>query len=507
MSPSPQNSTGEKSFLLAPIRAMRWRYLPLLMIYFAYGAASFSGIADSFFVKERLGISAPELISLGVWLGLPWTVKMVFGQFVDSIPILGSSRRGYIFIAAALMSAGSVLLAGLAAGWPSILELGTPVQIYFIAKLVTVVAIVLQDVVADAMSVEVVPRQGRTAQEIEHDLAMVQVLGRLALGIAVFAVAGLGGWLAEYHSFAAIYWLTLIIPAISVTGCLVVRLEPTPHKPIHKTILLGGIIFGLCVVALGLLHIPYNQEIIFAISLSVIIYFLKNVTQDVSQAARHRILAAAIVIFVFRATPSIGPGLQWWQIDVLGFTKAFFGTLGQIGAGLSIVGMWLLAKYITEKPIGWILIVLTLVYTVLSLPILGMYYGLHEWTMTHFGFGAHTIALVDTALESPFAQLSMIPMLTLIAANAPRGNAATWFALMASLMNLALTAGSIVSKWLNHIWQVKRQVLDASGNPLVHADYSHLGTLMWISIIGACVLPIMCVFIFMRKDLASKDAL
>ena len=39
------------------------------------------------------------------------------------------------------------------------------------------------------------------------------------------------------------------------------------------------------------------------------------------------------------------------------------------------------------------------------------------------------------------AQLSMIPLLTLVAIYAPAGHRATWFALMASLMNLALVAG------------------------------------------------------------------
>ena len=32
-----------------------------------------------------------------------------------------------------------------------------------------------------------------------------------------------------------------------------------------------------------------------------------------------------------------------------------------------------------------------------------------------FGFGARSIAIIDTAAASPFAQLSMIPLLTLIA--------------------------------------------------------------------------------------------
>ena len=108
-------------------------------------------------------------------------------------------------------------------------------------------------------------------------------------------------------------------------------------------------------------------------------------------------ICAAIVIFIFRAMPPVGPGLQWWEMDVLHFNKAFFGTLAQIGAGLSIVGMWVFAKYITQKPIGLILIILTILSFLLSLPVLGMYYGLHEWTQATLGFGAHTIAIVDTA--------------------------------------------------------------------------------------------------------------
>ena len=40
----------------------------------------------------------------------------------------------------------------------------------------------------------------------------------------------------------------------------------------------------------------------------------------------------------------------------------------------------------------------------------------------------------------------MIPLLTLIAYYAPAGHRATWFALMASLMNLALVAGPIADQ-------------------------------------------------------------
>src|ERR1043165_1172701 len=52
-------------------------------------------------IKESLRLSPSELAGIGVWLSLPWTVKMVFGQLVDSVPIFGSQRPPSLFIGAA----------------------------------------------------------------------------------------------------------------------------------------------------------------------------------------------------------------------------------------------------------------------------------------------------------------------------------------------------------------------------------------------------------------------
>ena len=76
--------------LVTPIRAMRLRYLPLLMIYYAYGALGLVTIAEAFWIKEALTLTPAELAAIGA---LPWTIKMVFGQLVDSVPILSSERR------------------------------------------------------------------------------------------------------------------------------------------------------------------------------------------------------------------------------------------------------------------------------------------------------------------------------------------------------------------------------------------------------------------------------
>src|SRR2546427_9538243 len=90
--------------LLAPIRAMRLAYLPLLTIYLASGALGIIAVADTFWVKQSLTLTPAELASLAVWLQLPWTAKMVVSEFVDALPILGSQRRSYTLIGAGLIA-------------------------------------------------------------------------------------------------------------------------------------------------------------------------------------------------------------------------------------------------------------------------------------------------------------------------------------------------------------------------------------------------------------------
>jgi hypothetical protein len=471
--------------LLAPFRAIRWTYLPLLMVYFAYGATGITAVAEAFWVRKSLTWSPAELSALAVWFTLPWTIKMVFGSLVDSVPLLGSQRRAYVFAGAGLVAAAMILLAGSAGGWITILP---PNQIYVIANLMSVTGLVLQDVVADAMSTEVVPRinpdgSPRPKAEIDHDLGMVQVLGRLALSFGIFSIAGLAGLLAQVLSYDKVFLIALIVPVISVSGAMLVRLETTERRPIDWRILGGGLAFGAVVAALGLAQVPYAQEIIFAFSMAVVIWMLNRVTQDIDHATRVRIATAAIIIFAFRATPGVGEGYRWFLIDVAGFSEGFFGVLGQIGSGVAIVALWFLSDMITRKPVAQVLLWLTVLGTALSLPLLVLVF---EWYKA-IGISPHTIALFETVATSPFLHLSMIPLLTLVAIYAPAGHRATWFALMASLMNLALQAGALQTKYLNLIFHVER------------GSYGNLPALTVVAMTVGFALPVAAIAIFGRR--------
>lgn len=484
-----------KEAVVTPVRALRWRYVPLLMVYFAYGAYVYlPATALSFWRRQSLTLTPAELAEVAVWLSLPWTIKMVFGQLVDGVPILGSRRKAYVYLGAALMAAGFVLLAGAAGKWITFANAET---LYIIAMLSLTLGVVLQDVVADAMSTEVVDRRDaagnpRPQAEINAELAMVQVLGRLALLFGLFATAGLGGYLAKALPYEQVFLIALVVPVISVAGVVLVRLETGEPGPIDWRVLGGGLAFGAVVVALGVLKVPYGQEIVFLISMAVVCTLLVTVTAELDHDTRLQILFATIVIFAFRATPSTGDGYTWFQMDVLKFDEAFFGELSQLSSTFAILGMWLLSATIAKKPVAWTMLWLTIIYTILSLPNLALYYRLDLWTERVFGFGAHTIALIDTAAESPFAQLSMIPLLTLIAIYAPPGKRATWFALMASLLNLALTAGQMQTKWLNQLFHIDR------------GKYEELGPLLITVIALNFVVPVAAIVLFGHRIAQRK---
>jgi hypothetical protein len=448
--------------LMQPARAFRRAYLPLVMVYFAYGALGLIDVSRDMWVKESLSLTPAELAGIGVWLTLPWTVKMVFGQLVDGVPIFGSQRKSYIVIGAAFTAAGLVTLAGAAGRWLSFLP---PDQLFVLGATLIVIGIVIQDVVADAMSTEVVSRRDeagheRPEQEFRAELGMVQVLGRLALSAGILAVAGLSGWLAQYLSRETVFLLGLSIPLLSVTGVFLIKAETVERHAPDWRILGGGLAFGACVLALALGGVPYAQELIFLVSMTVICVMLVIVTREIDPASRRAILYATIIIFAFRATPS---------------------------ALIGLAAMWFFSRQLTEYSVKWTLFWLVVAGTVLSAPNISLYYGLHEWTQAHFGFGARAIAVLDAAAASPFVQLSMVPLLTLIAYYAPAGSRATWFALMASLMNMALVAGQLQTKYLNQIFPVGR------------GDYDELGILLLVVTALGFIVPIAAIALLGRR--------
>jgi hypothetical protein len=257
-------------------------------------------------------------------------------------------------------------------------------------------------------------------------------------------------------------------------------------------ILGGSLVFFVFTLAVGLGQLAYSEEIVFTGSLAIVVLLIVRLTRALEAEARATLVGTALVIFVFRAMPGPGSGVTWWMIDQLGFDQHFLSVLSLIGSGLTLAGMFLFRRFMAERSIAYVVGFLTLAGFLLALPIVGLYYGLHEWTAALTGglVDARTIVLVDTAVESPLGQVAMIPMLAWIANSAPANLKATYFAVMASFTNLALSLSQLGTKYLNQVYVINREVVDrASGALQVPADYSQLGQLLIVQVIIGLALP------------------
>jgi hypothetical protein len=242
---------------------------------------------------------------------------------------------------------------------------------------------------------------------------------------------------------------------------------------------LGYAAFG---AALQLAEVPYAEEIVLAVSAALISFLLARI--GISRA----VAVAAVVIFLFRATPGVGQGYGYWAVDRLGFDQRFLGVLAQASSILSLAGLLAFRKTIVRRPVSFTLLWVMIAASVLYLPNIGLFYGLHEW----LGVSARTLAFIDTTISAPLAQLTMVPMLVLIAKTAPRGGEATMFAIMASLMNLALSASQLFTQYLNTAFAVTQQ------------DYSNLGRLMiTVGIVG--LLPLLALPLLWKQEHPPPD--
>jgi MFS family permease len=518
--------------MIAIRRDFHLSYLPPLMVYLAAGVSSLTSIVGMFFVKDYLSLSSAVLASLSFWIAIPWSLKMVFGHLVD---LFWRAKNLILFTGAVLIALSLFIMIGLIAEREAMQAILPVDTWYVISALLAPMGYVLQDSVADAMTVEAVPRFDSDGQSIDPEKiklmhTTMQTLGRVAVvggsllvsvvNLYVFSGVEKMSEAQKVQGYLYVYWVALIIPLLSVLGVVIAawlkgrtraQLESRGWNPaqleqaieVHDnatkpnwTILIGGLIFVLFTLSIGLSQIPYGQEIIFLGSLAIIVYLIAGMTSALTPEMRITLVGTAFVIFMFRAVPTPGPSIAWWVIDELKFDQYFISVLTLISGLLSLLGMFIFRRFMAEKRITFVIGMLAIFSTLFALPTLGMYYGLHHWTSAMTGgiVDARFIALVDAAVESPLGQLAMIPMLAWIARSAPENLKATYFAVMASFTNLALSASQLGTKYLNEMYIVTREVRDPlTGIVKVAADYSQLGSILTICLVLNLLLPFFAV--------------
>ncbi len=525
-------------------REFRLSYLPPLMVYVAAGVSGLTAIVGVFFIKDYLGLSAAFLAGLAFWTGIPWALKMPLGHLVD---LIWRWKALMVYCGAVLIALSIGIMYGLIAHIDAMTAFASAEAWYVTSALLAPTGYVIQDVVADAMTVEAVPTVDAHGVPLA-DAAIkamhttMQTLGRVAIIGGFVAVAALNiAFFADVETlteaekaaiYARIYLMALAIPVISVAGVTlgwamqrqrtrallrrgfapdeVDRMVSAPVEETHPNwwIFGGSAVFVVFTLSMGLGQVPFAQEIVFAGSLAIVGFLMFRLVLELPPDTRSALLGTAVILFAFRAVPLPGPGVAWFEIDVLGFDQRFLSVLSLITSGLALAGLVIARPLLANRSIAQVVLFLTLAAGVLSLPNIGLYFGLHEWTAprTNDIVDARFIAILDTALESPLAQIAMIPMLAWIAKNAPAHLKATFFAVMASFTNLALSASALGTKYLNQVFVVTREVRDrATGTIEVAADYGDLG---WLLIVAATVTvgaPLLVIAIIQNSPLRTRQ--
>jgi hypothetical protein len=509
--------------ILGLAREFRLSFLPPLMVYVAAGISPLTQIVGSFYVKEQLGLTAEFLAGLAFWAMLPWALKMPVGHLVD---LFWKVKSGFVYLGALMIAVSLGIMILLLGHTEAMLTVASAETWFITSSLLAPIGYVLQDVVADAMTVEAVPSIDRDGQPIDPARirsmhTTMQLLGRLAIIIGGMLVALLNvsmmNGVAELPeaekslAYLSVYQIGLLIPLSSILGVLsasllqrkairdLIKSGHTKNAALSMTrvqserpsvnwwILGGGLAFALLSISVGLADTPGAQEIVFVISTAIILFLMSKLMKELDPKARQVLIGTAVIIFAYRAVPTTGAGTSWWMIDVLEFDQSFIAKLSLIASFLALFGMIIFRKFMAEKSIAYVIGALAVVGTLLMIPDIAMFYGVHYWTaqVTDGVVDQRFIAVIDTAMESPLGQIAMVPMLAWIAHSAPQNLKATFFAVMASFSNLALSAAQLGTKYLNQMYTVAREVKDReTGMITTAANYDELGSLF---ITVACI--------------------
>src|SRR5687768_14015800 len=137
--------SSHRALIGTALGRVRPAYLPVLITYFAYGASTITTVALVFFEKDTLALTPAEVAGITFWTGIPWSMKMIAGVASDAYPVFGSRRVAYLLIGACCSIGGYAALATVIATKGA----------FLVAMVVVTVGFMIQDVVADALSVEV----------------------------------------------------------------------------------------------------------------------------------------------------------------------------------------------------------------------------------------------------------------------------------------------------------------------------------------------------------------
>ncbi len=317
-------------------------------------------------------------------VGLPWTIKPVFGLISDCLPIWGSRRRIYLLLST---TATALSLGYLYWRPPTAESMNALLPLLFVAC----VGVAFSDVLADALMVEKGQPRGITGT--------LQSVQWTAMYSATILTGFLGGYLSSRHWQPVGYLICAIFTALTLfLAIFCVREERAPASA--ETL-------RNAVVALG------------------------------RSALSPMVLTVAVFLFLWNFNPFSNVVLQLHMTkrlelgsDFFGLTaEEFYGVTQSVIAVGSVLGSLAYGFYCRRVPMNW-LIHLSIVTGIIA-------------TVAYWGMvGPWSALLVSFYVGFTYMTGSLI-QLDLAARVCPPAAAGTTFALLMSVCNLSLSLATM----------------------------------------------------------------
>ena len=252
---------------------------------------------------EDWGQTPAAIGILLTFIGIPWSLKPLFGLVSDFFPIWGRRRKPYLIVSTAITG---LAFLGLATLWGD----KTGVSQYAWLLLLVCVGIAMTDVVIDALAVE-------TGQPLRLT-GQFQAVQWGTMSAASILAGTLGGFIAQH---------SLLKPAFLACG------------------LLAGL--SLAVVWLTV-HEPRRQHLP--------VENLRLAWQALNTRRRLLILlTAGAYLFLWNFNPFSSNVLKHYSTEVLELSEQFYGNLYSIQSAAGIVACILYGLICRRVPFGWLI--------------------------------------------------------------------------------------------------------------------------------------------------------
>jgi len=293
-------------------------YFLFALVYFLEGAMRLTAVALPLFLRNRIGLTVPEVALVVGLSSLPWVIKPLYGWMSDFYPLFGFRRKSYILIGSVVASLGWVLTASIA----------TTFWMVVFAQILAALGIAGIDSFVDGFAVE------KSTKKTKGRIQSV-CWGARSVGAAVTGLAG--GWLLTIFTFEQVFYTTALLPVIVLVAGLYMGEQKTKIKP----------------VTIGK-------------SVSFLVSKYRKTTQ---------LWWVMLFLFIFFAAPSFGTPFFFYLREDLLFSETLLGVLvafSSVGGFLgALVYGWWIDRFEMKKllyVLVWVNFVIALVYLLVKSP-------------------------------------------------------------------------------------------------------------------------------------------